>query len=230
MRLARCGAAVPGHRGRLAAPDCARTVPMTAPTEHSAGAGPEHCALVRLSHHVEDAASGDEVSVGDVVAAIGARSVLPLLLVPALVAATPLSGIPGMSALCGILIALISLEMILRFDHVWLPDRLMRQRVQSDRVRGTMRTIRPWLARIDRLTRNRLDFLFHRPLLYVPQLLCLLSGLVMPFLEFVPFSGSVAATGVCLLALSLLTRDGLFFLLALGAYAGLGALVWRVIG
>ena len=78
---------------------------------------------------------------------------------------------------------------------------------------------------IDRHSHNRLSVLFHRPLIYLPVILSLLSGMMMPFLEFIPFSSSVAAIGVSFLALSLLTRDGLFFLLALLPYAGLGWLI-----
>ena len=69
----------------------------------------------------------------------------------------------------------------------------------------------------------------NRPIVYVPQLLSLVSGLTMPFLEVIPFSSSVVASGVSMLALSLLTRDGLFFLLALLPYAAVGYLGVRLL-
>jgi hypothetical protein len=58
----------------------------------------------------------------------------------------------------------------------------------------------------------------------VPQTLCLVSGLTMPLLELVPFTSLIVASGVFLLALSMLVRDGLLFLLALLPYAGLIAI------
>lgn len=186
--------------------------------------------LVTLSRRIEDAAQGEYVQVRNLVSAIGERSVLPLLLVPAMIAATPLSGIPGLTSLCGLTIALISAEMLMRADHVWLPDRIMRARADAGRVRQAMQKVRPWLNWLDGHTRNRLSFLFHRPVIFVPQVLCLLTGLAMPFLEIVPFSGSIASIGVTLLALSMLTRDGLFFLLALAAYGALGWAIWSFIG
>lgn len=201
---------------------------MTSTSQAQQGGG-EHLSLTGIADKVAAAAQGQRVSVEDIVQCIGPRSVLPLLLIPALTAATPLSGIPGLSMMCGLLIALISAEMLLRFDHVWLPARLMRQNVEGQRVRDMMHKIRPWLAWLDRHTHDRLTVLFHRPLIFVPQIFCVLSGLVMPFLEFIPFSSSIVATGVCFLALSLLTRDGLFFIFALCAYAGLGALLWQVL-
>ena len=56
-------------------------------------------------------------------------------------------------------------------------------------------------------------------MIWVPRVLCLVSGLAMPFLEVIPFSASTVAIGVVCLTLSLLTCDGLLFLLALVPYA-----------
>jgi hypothetical protein len=47
----------------------------------------------------------------------------------------------------------------------------------------------------------------------------------MPLLEFVPFTSSFVAVGVFMLALSMLLRDGLLFLIALLPYAAMIYLV-----
>jgi hypothetical protein len=47
----------------------------------------------------------------------------------------------------------------------------------------------------------------------------------MPLLEFVPFSSSVMGVGVALLALGILTRDGLVILFGLIPYAVVGWLI-----
>lgn len=177
---------------------------------------------------IDSASEKDRVSVADVVDAVGKRSLLPLLLVPAVIAATPLSGIPGLSAVCGLLIALISFELLLSFDSVLLPDALMRRSVEGQKMRKALDKTRPVIDWIDRRTRqDRLSGLFHRPMIYIPEILCLMSGLVMPALEFIPFSASIVALGVAFLALSMLTRDGLFFIFALVPYA---AFAWLVAG
>ena len=194
------------------------------------GEATQETSLSAIIDRVVAASHRDRVTVREIVEAIGRRSFLPLLLLPALVAATPLSGIPGLTAICGLLIATISAEMLLRFDHLRLPRPLMRRGVEGRRLREGLEKVRPVVTWLDRHTRNRLSGLFHRPMIYIPQALCLASGLLMPFLEVIPFSGSIVATGVCLLALSLLTRDGLFFVLALLPYAGLGLLAARVLG
>ncbi|WP_323766149.1 exopolysaccharide biosynthesis protein [Marinovum sp.] len=181
--------------------------------------------LGELADSIASVSDTGKVTVEEIVEAVGQRSLLPLLLVPALLCATPLSGIPGVSMIAGVAIAIISFQMLLSVDEVWLPKRLLRQKVEGKTLHKALRSSRPVIAWVDRHTHNRLSVLFHRPLIYLPVVLSLISGLMMPFLEFIPFSSSIAAIGVSLLAMSLLTRDGLFFLLAMLPYLGLGWLI-----
>ena len=167
------------------------------------------------------------VSIDDLVQALGRRSHQTLLLIVALATATPLSGIPGLSAVCGLIIALISFEMLMSYSEVRLPRKLSRQKVKAKSVDKMLAKVEPFVRWLDRQTKNRMTGLFHRPLIYVPQVICLLSGLIMPFLEFIPFSSSVVASGVALLACAMFTRDGMFFLLALLPYAGIAVLLLR---
>ncbi len=185
--------------------------------------------LLHTIDGVKAQAQDDSVSVGELTDALGKQGMLPLVLFPALVAATPLSGIPGLSAFCGILIALFSFELIFGFRNAYLPSRLRRQTIDGSKLRTAIDKLRPPLGWLDRHTHDRLDFLFHRPVIWVPQIMCLLTGLMMPFLEFIPFSSSIAAIGVCFLVLAMLTRDGVFFAVALLPYVGMIYLVVRVI-
>jgi Uncharacterized ABC-type transport system, permease components len=178
--------------------------------------------LGQLADRIAAAADGPEVSTGDLVDSIGKHSLHPLLMLPALLAATPLSGIPGLSALCGLAIAAISFQLAMSFDEVRLPGFLMRRRVESEALCDALDRTRPVLDWVDLHTRrDRLAWLFRRPVVLFLEILCLVSGLAMPFLEVIPFSASIVASGVLLLTLSMLTRDGLFFVLAMLPYAGL---------
>lgn len=180
-----------------------------------ADAGP----LMGTVAKVRSTSSGERVSVGEVIQTLDEKGVLPAIFIPALVAATPLSGIPGVSAVCGLLIALLSFELIAGFRRLMLPKALKSRSMDAARLRTAIQRIEPVLAWLDRHSENRLSFLFHRPFIWVPQVLCLVSGMAMPFLEFIPFSGSIAAIGVCLLVIAMLTEDGLFFIIALLPYA-----------
>lgn len=190
----------------------------------------EASSLVDLVDRIRRNTGGEEVTTGEIVLALGERGILPAILLPALIAATPLSGIPGVSAVCGALIALLSFELIFRFEKLYLPRRLTATSIDGDRLRRTLDRIVPALAFIDRYSRRRLSFLFHRPLIWVPQVLCMVTGMMMPLLEFIPFSASIGAIGVSLLVMAMLTKDGIFFILALLPYAGGIYLATRVVG
>jgi hypothetical protein len=178
---------------------------------------------------VMDRAAGvaerDQVTVDNILDAFGHASFVPLLLVPALLVVTPLSGIPAFSSFCGVLIFLISVQWLAGRDHLWLPQWIMRRKISGERLRDALDKIRPWTARLDRHTRKRFGFLFHRPLRFIPPLACTLFGAVMPLLELVPFSSSLLGAAVVLLSFSMLTRDGLYALIAL---LPVGAVIWAI--
>ena len=127
------------------------------------------------------------------------------------------------------LIALFSAQMIIGVKEFYLPGKLKKKTIDGAKLDHAMKQILPVMEWIERHTGQRLSFLFHRPMTWVPQLICLLSGLAMPFLEFIPFSGSIVATGVCLLVMAMLTKDGLVFLLALLPYVIGGVLLARFV-
>lgn len=188
----------------------------------------EQEALHSLSD-VMDRAAGvarrEHVTVDNILDAFGHASFVPLLLVPALLVVTPLSGIPAFSSFCGILIFLISVQWLAGREHLWLPQWIMRRKISGDRLRDALEKIRPWTARLDRHTRKRFGFLFHRPFRFIPPLACTLFGALMPLLELVPFSSSLLGAAVMLLSFSMLTRDGLYALIAL---LPVGAVVWAI--
>lgn len=177
--------------------------------------------LSQIMNDIRSSYDGEKshVKVADLLSAIGDKSVLSAMLIPALIAATPLSGIPGVSVVCGLLIALLSFELIFNFRRIYLPEKLQIRSIDAGKLDSTLEKLSPAIKWIDRHSRARLKFLFHRPLIWLPQLLCLVSGLAMPFLEFIPFSSSVAAIGATLLIMAMLTEDGIFFLLAMFPYA-----------
>jgi len=176
--------------------------------------------LVGIVDRIVAATDKEQVGIDDLVQAIGHASFAPVLLIPAIAVATPLSGIPMFSALMGVLIFLVSLQMLLRRDQLWLPKWLLNRKTNSARVRLVFERLRPAMAWLDAHTYSRLTAFVHRPLIFIPQTLCVLSGLLMPFLEFVPFSSSLVGAAVALLAFGMLARDGLFVILGLALYLG----------
>ncbi len=186
--------------------------------------------LPEIIDRVLEAAEAETTDIRTILQSFGRASFTPVLLLPAIAVATPLSGIPLFSSLMGIFIAIVSAQMLARRRHLWLPNFILGRQINGQKLRAAFTRIRPAAVWIDARTAKRIGLLSHRPLIFVPQLICLLSGLMMPFLEFVPFSSSVAGIGVAILALGMLARDGVVILLGLLPYAGVAWLVFRVFG
>jgi hypothetical protein len=168
-----------------------------------------------------------KVSIKDVLEVVGEASFVPAMLVPALVVVTPLSGIPALSSICGITIALIAAQYAAGRDHVWLPDWLLRRKVSGTRLCQSMVKISAFTKWLDRVTTARITIFFHRPLKWLLPLACFLFGAAMPFLELVPFSSSLLGLCVVLISVALLTRDGLLAMIGfLPAAGAIYVLVW----
>lgn len=183
-------------------------------------------ALLKKAFH---SGRGDKTSIRDMVEAMGYASLLPTLMVVALAVVSPLSGIPIFSSICGILIALTSVELLIRRKYLWLPDFLMRRQISSKKLANAYRWAEKPARWLDRVSHPRLQFLVRRPLVWIAQIACLLAGAVMPFLELVPFTSSILGFAVFLMGFGMLVRDGLFALLGLLVIAALVGAVMLVV-
>ncbi|MEQ6250715.1 exopolysaccharide biosynthesis protein [Sulfitobacter sp. HNIBRBA3233] len=167
----------------------------------------------------------ERVSVENLVDTLGRASVSALVLVPALVAATPLSGIPGLSGFCGLMIALVSSQAVIGRRSLWLPDFIMRRDVSGDRLIDALDKISSVTGFLDRHTHERLELFVKGLGAKLLFALCTLAGLMMPLLELIPFSASIMASFVTLIALSVLTLDGLVAFLSFGFLLGAGGAI-----
>lgn len=170
-----------------------------------------------------------DVSVEDLVNSVGRTSLVPLLLLPSIALVSPLSGIPLFSATMGLLIVLISSQILLRRNHVWLPQRLLTLQTKSARMRRALHWVEPATVWLDERAQTRLTILARPPFVVIPQIMCLLSGLALPALEFVPFSSTLVGMAVALLALGMLARDGIILLIGCLPYVAVGWLIYTIL-
>lgn len=178
--------------------------------------------VIDVVERIEGAANGEKTRLEEITAAMGEASFVPVLMAPALAVVSPLSGVPLFSSTCGILIALVSLQMLLNRDHIWLPGFIMHRQVPSDRLRNAAKWLKKPARWLDRHSRERMRFLVKRPFDWITEAACLLCGLAMPFLELVPFSSSTLGAAVVLFSLALLVRDGLYTVFAIAFLALIG--------
>ena len=191
----------------------------------TAGVKGRPMAAVDIVLETEHALEGDHSTVRELVDRLGRASYTPLLMVPALMVISPLSGVPGFSAACGILIAAVSVQQMMRRPSLWLPGWLSNASLPAQRVHDAVRWLRKPARLLDRVTRRRVQWLTYPPFSIMPQALCLVCGLMMPLLELVPFTSSVVGVVVAVVATGMFMADGLLVLFGmLGAAAAVGVI------
>lgn len=170
--------------------------------------------LVRMRRAI----TGPVVTIETILRAMDPGAQAVLLLLPALILVTPLSGIPGLSSLGGLTIALVAVQMLLGRPMIWLPAFVLRRQLSSDRLQRALIRLDGAARFIDRRSGARAERFFAFPGQQLALIICLACGLAMPFLELVPFSATTLAMVVTLLASALLVRDGLLTAIGLGGF------------
>lgn len=176
---------------------------------------PQGGPMSEIVRQLRAASAQRRVTLGALVAAVGDSSFLPVLMVPAMLVVSPLSGIPLFSTLCGVLITFVAAQMIARREHLWLPEPVMRRSLPGARVRLALRRIAPVAAWVDRHATGHGSWAMRAPVRGLAALACLICGLTMPFMELVIFSSSLLGMAVLLFSVSLLARDLMFLMFGL---------------
>jgi len=191
---------------------------------------PEAGRLEELLKAVAGAGDGDRVSIGDALAAVGPTSFGALILVPALVLVSPLSGIPGVPTALGLVIFLVSVQFLVGRDSIWLPGRLRRAGLSRTRITSALGRTGPFVRVLDRLVKPRLRFLVNRASTGVFAGICAVLTLTLPILEALPFVATTTGSVIALYGFAILAEDGLVALLALLAtvLAVLGAVLFVI--
>jgi len=177
-------------------------------------------ALAAVIGRLRAAIVDERTEVRALIEALEQASFTPVLLLPALIIVSPLSGIPILPSICGISIALIVAQMLAGRRHLWLPDWILARSLDSGRLRKALDWLDKPAGWVDGATRHRLGALAEPPFRPLFLLACAACGLAMPALEILPFTSSILAGAVVLIALGLLVHDGLVALLGLGVVWG----------
>jgi len=198
--------------------------PVPAPAHHDLEEVIDHIIALCLRNGPAHEGHG-RVSVADLMDMLGERSFGPLLLVPSLIAVSPVGAIPGLPAITSVVIVLIAGQILLGHEHFWIPGWLARRSIDAHAMERGLEKFRPVARFIDHLLRPRVAWLTQGPAFYAIALLCLLIGLVTPILELVPLGGIPPNAAVVAFSLAITARDGLWALLAFGFTAASIALL-----
>lgn len=171
---------------------------------------------------LSDFASGDPDDVlrlGDLLTGLGRRSFGMLLLIATLPAFIP---IPIGGAISGPLVVLIGTQLLVGRRRPWLPEFLASRGPHRHALARFERKVSPWLARLEKLVRPRMQkVLRHRIAAMFTGLLLLLLGVLL--LLPIPLTNYLFGGLMLLFAFALLERDGALMLVAWGL--GLVAIV-----
>lgn len=158
----------------------------------------------------------DSVSIGDILQIAGQKSFGTLLFLAGTITLAPLIGdIPGVPTLMGIIVFLTSVQMLLQKDNLRLPQFILKRSVDRKKLHKTLNKLKRPVKFIDRLLKPRLNVLTEGFMLYVIAVLCLFTALLMPIMEFIPFSANIAGFILTFFGLSIATNDGLPALITL---------------
>jgi len=170
----------------------------------------------------------EEISLGDVLDAVGHRSFGPLLLLAGLVMAAPGVGdFPGVPTATGIFVALVAGQMIIRQKYLWLPQWLLVRKISDKTVCKAIGRLRTPVRYVDRVIKPRLTGLTYGSGRYGIALACFGIALATPAMEVVLLSANVAGVAIAAFGLSLIAHDGLLALIAyISTFVTAAALMW----
>jgi len=181
------------------------------PSEPAADLPPERMsqAIARVVAETET----DRVSIGDLFARIGERAHYTLLILFALPNTLP--GIPGTSAVLGVPLLYLTLQLALG-RAPWLPGFIARRSVGREALASVLERAQPWLQRGERYLKPRLRGLTGTVAeRWVGTCSVVLAAMIMlP----IPFGNMLPALAIIFAALGLMEEDGLWVLV--GAVTG----------
>lgn len=168
-----------------------------------------------------------EVTLEEVVKAVGSRGFGPMVAVVGFIAVSPTGAIPGVPSVCGVLILLISIQIFLPRKYPWMPGPMRRISIPHDKLKGAIEKAEPVTRRIDTWFGRRLTMLSGKAMEPLVAGVCSLMALTMPPLELLPFAAAAPGAAVVVLGVALTARDGVMTLVGLILCAlSLGLLGW----
>ena len=161
-----------------------------------------------------DALPPGSVTLAQVRDLIGSDGLMLLAAFLTIVFLVPVS-VPGMSTVFGAGILLIGVSRLFRLE-LWLPERIGRRVVATERLRSALQRGLVWFRRLERVSRpQRISWAASDGAVRIVNDCALILGaalLMAPF-GLIPFSNTFPAIALLFLAIGSLQRDGLFILI-----------------
>jgi hypothetical protein len=191
---------------------------------------PVTSADARFSSVLEGLASAGEprLSLRELVDAFGERAFGAVILLVSLLNLLPLP--PGGTTVTGAPLVLLSAQLLMGRETLWLPRRLLDASISRSRFAGGVAKILPRLRRAERLTAHRLPAMISPLGERFIGLACLLLAIVLVLP--IPFGNFAPALAMAIFGFALMARDGLAAIVGWATTAGAVAIlvvVWKTV-
>lgn len=166
-----------------------------------------------------------EVTLSQILEIIGSDSLMLLTIFLSLIFLVPVS-IPGVSTVFGSAILLIGLTRLINRE-LWLPKRITSRNLSSEKLVDGLKRALVWFRRLEKISRpHRVAWLTADGTVGLVNNLSFILGallLMVPF-GFVPFSNTLPAIALILLAIGLMQKDG--GCIALGHFSNIVTIIY----
>lgn len=150
----------------------------------------------------------ERIHIRDLLAELDQRAIAAMLFVFAVPNTIPVP--PGVSGVLGAPLLFLAFQLMLGWSP-WLPAIIADRSFARTDFERILHKVGPWLLKAERLMRPRLTFLCRRPFEYLVGAVVLILAIVL-FLP-IPLGNMLPAIAICILALGLIQRDGVWVLL-----------------
>lgn len=136
--------------------------------------------------------------------------------------------LPGVSAIFGFGMLLITLQLCTGQSRPWVPERILKKTFSLTKLQDLMRNLIPWLERIEKITKPRLTPICHS----LPGRITL--GIILSIMAFlvllpIPGANTIPSLGIFLAAVGLQEDDGVLSLIGMGISLAFGGLLIGVV-
>jgi len=170
--------------------------------------------------------TGEIVSVGDLLNAVGRRSYGPVILLLGFIAISPLTLVPGANSLVAVVILIFALQMVIGRAYPWLPKKALEFSFPRKHLLAGAEALDKHAHTVDQLLKPRFTFLTRAPFVQLVALALVGAALVTIPLSFIPLGPVLPSLTVLLFGLAITARDG--FLLVLAGATLVGAVMLMV--
>lgn len=165
---------------------------------------------------LEDAESqnGDsKVSVGDILESLKHKGFGAFFIAPAIITILPTGAIPGVPAVCGILLLLIAVQIVFGREHPWIPRKIKNIKFSRKKYKNAIAKAKPYIEKIDKYIHPRLELLTKGVMKQISAVVSIALSIAIITVGFIPMAPALFGSAILWIGIGFSARDGALILL-----------------